>query len=307
MAPARRDPAPSRAAYRLHRLWLTPLFRALLRVGLPAFLLALTVGLYLSDADRRAQLGTRVADLTQKLQDRPEFMVRLVAVDGASEALASAVRNILPLELPTSSFALDLAAMRATIEQIDAVKSAALRVRPGGILQIDITERQPAAIWRTEDGLFLLDDTGHRIAGLTNREARPELPLVAGLGAEAAVPEALALIAAAGPIAPRIRGLVRIGERRWDLVLDRGQRILLPAAEPVAALDRVIALDQAEDILARDLSAVDLRNARRPTLRLSEAAVARIRGEAAETKASVTKARAGRPADAGAPAPQIDD
>jgi hypothetical protein len=42
------------------------------------------------------------------------------------------------------------------------------------------------------------------------------------------VPEALALVAAARPAVPRLRGLVRMGERRWDLVLDRDQRILLP-------------------------------------------------------------------------------
>ena len=33
--PPRRDPAPTRLAYRMNRLWLTPLFRAMLHVGLP--------------------------------------------------------------------------------------------------------------------------------------------------------------------------------------------------------------------------------------------------------------------------------
>jgi hypothetical protein len=31
------DPAPSLLSYRMQRLWLTPLFRALVRVGLPTF------------------------------------------------------------------------------------------------------------------------------------------------------------------------------------------------------------------------------------------------------------------------------
>ena len=34
-----RDPAPSRVAYRLHRLWLTPIYRKALRVGLPSILI----------------------------------------------------------------------------------------------------------------------------------------------------------------------------------------------------------------------------------------------------------------------------
>jgi cell division protein FtsQ len=70
-----------------------------------------------------------------------------------------------------------------------------------------------------------------------------------------------------------VRGLVRVGERRWDLVLDRGQRIMLPAERPRRALDRVLAMDGAQDLLARDVTAVDMRLAGRPTLRLAPAAM----------------------------------
>ena len=44
-APPRRDPAPTRLAYRMNRLWLTPLLRAMLHVGLPAFLVVFCTGL----------------------------------------------------------------------------------------------------------------------------------------------------------------------------------------------------------------------------------------------------------------------
>lgn len=275
---ARRDPAPSRAAYRLHRLWLTPVFRALMRVGLPAFVVTMACGLYLSDADRRAALTDRVWAAKRSVEERPEFMVTLMAIDGASGPLSNAIRNLVQVNFPVSSFALDLDAMRAEIEKIEAVDHAELRIRPGGVLQIDVTERRPAVIWRAADGLFLLDPTGHRIAALTVREGRPDLALIAGAGAEKAVPEALALVAAAAPVAGRLRGLVRMGERRWDVVLDRGQRIELPAADPVAALERVLALDAAEEILARDVTVIDMRIGQRPTLRLSPAALASVRG-----------------------------
>jgi cell division protein FtsQ len=89
----------------------------------------------------------------------------------------------------------------------------------------------------------------------------------------------------AGPLLPRLRGLVRMGERRWDLVLDRDQRILLPETDPVRALDRLLALDQAEGILKRDITAVDLRLDTRPTLRLS--------ADAAETLRQIRLAQTG--------------
>lgn len=143
-------------------------------------------------------------------------------------------------------------------------------------------------IWRSEAGMQLLDDSGHRVATLLARDGRGDLPLVAGQGAEAHVPEALAVLAALTPVMSRVRGLVYMGERRWDVVLDRGQRILLPEADPVVAAERAMALNGAQDLLGRDVVDVDLRNPARPTLRLSQAAQAEVRqaGRAIQTKVS---------------------
>ncbi|MDT8854159.1 cell division protein FtsQ/DivIB [Paracoccaceae bacterium Fryx2] len=275
--PPRRDPAPSRAAYRMQRLWLTPLFRALMRVGLPAFVVTMAAGLWLADSDRRAALTSTVTDLRETVESRPEFMVSLLAIDGASAPLAEAVRSTLALPLPQSSFDLDLEAARATVERLDAVAAADLRVKPGGVLQVTITERVPAMVWRTPEAVTLLDADGRRVAMVLTRADRGDLPLIAGDGANRAVPEALAIFAAAGPLLPRVRGLVRMGERRWDVVLDRNQRILLPVDAPVRAMERLLALDQAEDLLARDISAVDLRLQDRPVLRLSPYALKELR------------------------------
>lgn len=267
--PLRRDPAPSRLSYRMDRLWLTPVFRLAVRVGVPFVLATSLVGGYLADDARRAGIATSLADLRESVETRPEFMIKLMAVDGASAPVATAIRNMLPVTLPASSFRLDLEALRAEIEKVDAVASADIHVRKGGILQVTVTERQPVILWRTAAGLEMLDATGHRVATLLDRAARPDLPVIAGEGADLHVTEALTLLDTARPIEGRIRGLVRMGERRWDVVLDRQQRILLPEGNPVPAMQRIIALDQAEDMLGRDLTVVDLRNQNRPTVRIA--------------------------------------
>lgn len=273
----RRDPAPTVLAYRFQRVMLTPHLRVLVRIGLPALAVAGLAWLWLSDAGRRDDLLRTFTDLREKFEQRPEFMVSLASVEGCSKDLAEAVRAKLGLDLPKSSFDLDLEAARARIGGLDAVKSAELRVRAGGVLEVRVTEREPVAVWRNDSGLVLVDETGHRVADLIARTDRGDLPLIAGQGADAATPEALAILAAAGPIAGRIRGLVRMGERRWDVVLDRDQRILLPASQPVRALERLLALDRAQDILGRDVRAVDLRLGQRPVLRLSAAAINELR------------------------------
>ena len=272
----RRDPAPSRLAYRLERLWLRPLVRRAVRTGLPLVAACAAAAWWASDPARVQTVRETAQDVRRAVEERPEFMVHLMAIDGASAELSRAVREMVPVDFPLSSFDLDLEAMRAEIETIDAVASAHLRIRPGGTLQVEIVEREPALIWRTADGLMLVDAEGHPIAAAAARADWPELPLIAGAGANDAAAEALALIEAAGPLADRLRGLQRMGERRWDAVLTRGQRILLPETRPVAALERLIALHEARDLLDRDLTHVDLRLPGRPTLRLTEDAMAEL-------------------------------
>ena len=273
----RRDPAPSKWDYRLQRLMLTPYVRGFVVKGIPTLVVLGAAVLWLSHEPNRQSVVGQLTHLREEFEARPEFRVSLARVEGASDDLAEAVRAKLALPLPMSSFDIDLDAARDRIEVLDAVQKADLRVRSGGILQVVITERVPVAVWRTEDGLTLVDETGHRVAGLLSRADRADLPLIAGEGADVATPEALQLIAAAGPLTPRLRGLVRIGERRWDLVLDRDQRVLLPEKNPVQALERLLALDHAQDLMNRDILAVDLRSDHRPTLRLTPNALADIR------------------------------
>ena len=273
----RRDPAPSRVSYRLQRLWLTPSFRRLLRVGLPLALVAGGLALYLGDAQRRADLVAKYHQIQREIETRPEFMVNMVAIDGATPPLAQAIRQTLALKLPQSSFDLNLPALRAKVDALDAVADAQMEVGVGGVLHITVVQRKGVVIWRSGDGLEMLDDTGHRVAGLVDRNARADLPVIAGAGADQAVPQALALLKAAGLLRQRIRGLVRVGERRWNIVLDRDQVIELPQTNPIEALERVLALDQAQKLLERDITVVDMRDEARPTVRLAPEAMKELK------------------------------
>ncbi len=269
----RTDPAPSRWSYRMQRIMLRPLYRRLIKVGLP---LALTVGLvgsFFADANNRAAIGQAYENARQTIINRPEFMVQSLEIDGASPELDKIIRARFPYDLPITSFDIELDALRLAIETIPAVADASLRVQKGGALTVAVKEREPAVLWRTRDALNVVDVEGVSIATLPARTDAPQLPLIVGRGASDYVPEALDILAASAPLKDRVRGLVRVGERRWDLVFDRDQRIMLPEKGPVEALERVIALDHAQDLLERDVVAVDMRMGERPTVRMNERAV----------------------------------
>ncbi|MFO6463919.1 cell division protein FtsQ/DivIB [Jannaschia sp. KMU-145] len=263
------DPAPSKWRYRLQRLWLTPLFRALIRTGIPSFGFVFLFTWYINDEARIRAIVDGYETAIRTVQDRPEFMVGLLRIEGASEQLQEEIQEVLPIDLPLSQFQLDIDGLRAMLVDLDPVLDAEVRVKSGGVLLLKVTEREPAVIWTHADGIEVLDATGQRVATLTDIAEAGPLPIVAGDGADQHVPQALTLIQAAAPVTDRLVGLTRIGARRWDVVLDRGQRIALPEAAPAAALDRALAMHAAQGVLDRDVTVIDLRLPHRPVLRLS--------------------------------------
>ncbi len=272
-APIRQDPAPSRVKYKLERLWLTPVYRALIRTGLPVLFLGIVVLSYARDPSVQAKIVMQYNHARTVMEERPEFMVKQMRVQGAGEVIDGLVRAALPVEFPTSSFHLDLEALKTSVESIEGVETASLLVGAQGVLEIGIVERVPSVIWRGDEGLVLLDASGERSGQLASRLDRPELPLVTGIGVEKNVAEAMEIFAKLAPVAGRVRGLMRIGERRWDVVLGRNQVLRLPEEQPLAALERIFALHAAQDILSRDVAVVDVRDGRKPILRLSAPAL----------------------------------
>jgi len=270
------DPAPSRWSYRFMRIMLSPVLRRLVVYGIPAAVALGGITIYFADLDRRDMAKGVVIDAYRSVIERPEFMVNVMSINGASAALDADIREILPVDFPMSQFDIELDVLHGALMELDAVKQASVQIRTGGVLQIDVMERQPALIWRMGENLDILDATGAFIRAAVARTDYPHLPLIAGEGANMQTAKALELFAAVDPIADRVRGLVYVGERRWDVVLTQDQRILLPEQNPVQALERVLVLNQAQDLLDRDLRVVDLRLPNRPTLRVGQTQVDEI-------------------------------
>lgn len=268
-----RDPAPSIWSYRAQRLWLTPHFRRLVRVWLPCFVVALGLGIYFSQSDNRAAFGESWQELRNGIENRPEFRITVLGIEGASDAVMAEIRTALAIDLPVSSFDLDLDALRTRIEALPAVARAELRIQSGGYLAVRVSERVPALIWQTREGPVLIDAEGHYVAALADRVLDAPLPVIGGDGADRVADQALALHAAAQPLAERLLGLAWVGERRWDVVLVDGRRILLPETGAVQALDRALALHDATDILDRDVVRIDLRHPDRLTVQTTPAAI----------------------------------
>lgn len=280
----RRDPAPSRLRYRLNRIWLRPGVRRAVNIGLPSLAALLAGWTLIAQFDAKERVIAGYAALREAVVHRPQFQITAIDVPDVSADLSEQIRTAAFVSLPANSLEVDVAAVRDRVEALGAVERARVRVLTSGVLEIRAIERVPAVVWRSDQGITLLDQGGTRVAEVDSRLRRVDLPLIAGTGAEIHVGEALALFAEAAPVRERVRGLVRVGERRWDLVLDRGQSIRLPERNPLAALEHAMALETGQRVFAREVTVIDLRDPRRPILRLTpygKDELARMRAQAA--------------------------
>lgn len=267
--PRANDPSPSRLRYRLDRLARRGSVRFVVRRVVPPLAVLGLLALAATSDLLRGEVREGVDTLRAALMDRPEFAVTRLVIEGGSDRLREQIARRIEFQGPVSSLRLDLRALRETVETTPGVATAVVSVEPEGLLAVRVTQRAPAALWRWEGQLNLVDADGVPIGPVAARADRPELPLIVGPGADRAAREALALWARAEPLHHRLRALVRVGERRWTVSLLSGQEVLLPAEGAEAALARLIDWHLSEGLLDREITLVDLRDPERPIVRLT--------------------------------------
>ena len=267
------DPAPSRVAYRIMRLLLIPRLRLIFTLGFPSLLIfCATLGLFIN-INVWENISAIKKDLKLALVERPEFMIKVASIDGSSDELANEIREILPLDFPVSYFDLDIKYLHKVVNEIPAVASAAIKISAGGVLQINVAEKSPSFIWRKDNIMSVIDETGSFIRIANSRVDYPKLPLVVGEAADLAVSEISSLMQANEYFKDHVRAFIRVGERRWDLILENNVRIMLPQREFLAAFDRLMLMNEAGQLLSGRLSNIDMRLVVRPTVRVDTVSV----------------------------------
>ena len=280
----KKEAVPSKFGYRLERLWLTYWFRALVQIWIPVIALLLAVFSGWQSPVVSGWVATQYHVARDALAARPELRVERIDIPVGSPDLQRQIHGIMALALPLSVLDTDLAELRRTVEGLAAVKLASVRFEQG-VLEVLIVERMPAMVWRDLNRIYLLDEDGVRVAEVPRRMVRPDLPLVVGQGADRAMPEAREIFSVVAPLGNRVLGLVRMGERRWDVIL-KNSVVMLPAVNGPDAMRLVMEKQEENRVLDVDITIVDMRDENRMILRLNEdaqiamqAARARLNGE----------------------------
>ena len=264
------DPAPSRLSYLFHRVWLRKSFRLSILFSLQMSFICLLILSIHWKYDLNLFIKKNIAQLSEYIAFSPAFKVESISIISNNPLVVEKIKNNLAFNFPLSSLEIDVGTIKKQVENINFVQSASVRLTSDGSIEVKVEIRKPVALQRTGQQFFLLDASGAKVDEVTSRSDRLDLPLLVGKGAEYEVREALNLLLETKSLVVRVRGLVRIGERRWDIILDRNQTIKLPEENPIKAIKKILALQEGRRLLDRDILYLDFRNMSRPVLGLTE-------------------------------------
>ncbi len=239
-----------------------------------------------------AWLGGQIPVAVQSVTARLGFAVDQVRVAGNTETSEIDILDRLQLDGWTSLVGFDADLARQRITDLPWVKAASVRKIYPDTLEVRVEERKPFAVWQHGSQLAVVERGGNVIVPFaSSRQAT--LPLVIGYGAAEDAPDFVDKVRRYPELASRVKGFIRIAERRWDLRLENGITIKLPEGDVDQALAEVLKLDREEGLLSRDIASVDLRLDDRLVVGLTPEAVVRRTAALAE-QAKAAKKKSGK-------------
>jgi len=167
-----------------------------------------------------------------------------------------------------SLFALDPQLVRARVESLDWVERASVRRLWPASLRVHVTRREAFARWQENGQISVIDANGERLMAARARDYRG-LPLVVGVGAGPAAEPLLAALENMPAVRARLKAMVRVGARRWDIQLVNGAVIALPETAPERALAEIERLHAAYRLLDRPVARLDMRASGRLVVRVA--------------------------------------
>jgi cell division protein FtsQ len=249
----------------------TLLLRKARRLLRPAAWLAAAAlaGLLIVAAVHSASPGGTLASLRERLGRITAvagLRVGRVVVEGRANTPEPLLRAALGVNKGDPILGFSVEQARQRIQTLSWVEHATVERRLPGTVVVFLQERRPFAVWQHQGKFVLIDRAGQIVANQDVAQFR-QLPLVVGAGAPAAAAELLDTLTARPALQARVVAAVRVGERRWNLLMKSGTDVLLPEGHAEAALDRLMQLQQDHAVLDRPLAAIDMRLPDRLVLR----------------------------------------
>lgn len=197
------------------------------------------------------------------------FEVKRVEVTGVERIDELKVYEITLAQKDRSMMLVDIDQVRKDLLANGWIKEARISRRLPDTLVVQISEREPVAVWQRDGKLSLIDETGYPLEDI-QQESMPDLPVVVGKKANQHMTELGNLLDVAPALRPMVTGATWIGNRRWNLEFETGETLALPEGRDTAAaaLMNFARMDGVNQLLGGDVVHFDLRDEDRAYLRM---------------------------------------
>ncbi len=195
------------------------------------------------------------------------FRLQDVMITGRQVTPLGDIQNALGYAIGSPIMAMDLDAIRERLEALPAVRRAAVKRTLPSTLHLLVEERVAVAVWQHKGAYNLIDRDGRIIPG--DASLLPQLFLVTGEGAPSQTGKLLEMLESEPSLAVRVKAAVRVGNRRWNLLLDQvdqGVEVRLPEVNAEQAWQRLARLEKDSSLSGQSVGMIDLRQPDRMVL-----------------------------------------
>lgn len=218
-------------------------------------------------------VGAQLADIRDAAANAVGFQIAAIALTGEKQLSREDILNIAGISGRASLLFLNADQARARLKANPWIADATILKLFPDRLHIAVTERRAFALWQKDARVRVIARDGVVVEPFVAPHVA-HLPLVVGAGANSKASDFLAVMNRYPDLRDQVHAYVLVADRRWNLRLKNGIDIRLPEAEPVEAIEALLALDRDKQLLTRDILAIDLRARDRVTVRLSDQAAA---------------------------------
>jgi len=217
-----------------------------------------------------ARTGRAITARVWTVGSRQGLALENVDVVGRQRQSTASILAALGVKRGMPMLEIDLAAAQARLQTLPWVRRADVERQLPDTLFIRLTEREPFAFWQRNGSLSLIDRDGTVIPTDSLAQYGPRIVLV-GDDAPAQAATLIDMLATEPTLARRVNAAVLYGSGRWTLRFDTGVEVALPETGVPAAWHRLAGLETQEQILERNIAAIDLRLPDRMVVRLAPA------------------------------------
>jgi cell division protein FtsQ len=198
------------------------------------------------------------------------FGISEIHITGNRRTPYNQILEVLGMQPGQSIFSADLWSAQRKLAALEWIASAEIHRRYPDAIFVTLVEKRPFALWQAppenliggahgDAPIWVVERNGKLITSHDLEKFR-RLPKLVGEGAPESAADLVDAVQAHRAIAARIAAYSRVGQRRWNLILDDGVTVELPETGWQKQLDALEHLIIDNGVLERDITQIDLRS-----------------------------------------------